>query len=102
MPKLIIESLTRPPLVVVAPEGGSLADLCDTHTADVPFSCRGASCGTCRIDVLEGVDVLEPPKDEELDVLDVFGDDAKKRRLACQTQMRAGDGVVRVRAVSDV
>jgi 2Fe-2S ferredoxin len=101
MPKLIIESITRPALEVSVPEGGSLADVCDAHTADVPFSCRGASCGTCRVDVLEGAELLEAPKDEELDVLDIFGDDATKRRLACQSHMRAGGGTVRVRAVND-
>jgi len=102
MPKVIIESLTKPALELSVPDGGSLADLCDEHFADIPFSCRGASCGTCRIDVLEGRDTLEPPKDEELDVLDIFGDDADKRRLACQTKIRAGGGVLRVRAVNDV
>jgi len=84
---------------VDAPDGGALCDLCDEHLAPIPFSCRGASCGTCRIDVLEGAAELEPPADEELDVLDIFGDDARKRRLACQAKMRAGLAVLRVRAV---
>lgn len=102
MLKVIVLSLTKPPQEIAASPGDALADLFDQHSADVPFSCRGASCGTCRIDVLEGIDQLDAPKDEELDVLDIFGDDSKTRRLACQSKLHAtAGGVVRVRAVGD-
>jgi ferredoxin len=82
---------------VEAPDGGALVDLCDEHGAPVLFSCRSASCGTCRIDVLEGADLLDPPADDELDVLDIFADDPKARRLACQARLRPGPGRLRVR-----
>ena len=98
MPIVIFESVAAPPLEVSAPEGGRLVDLCDEENAPVPFSCRSASCGTCRIDVLEGAELLEPPADEELDVLDIFGDDPHERRLACQAMCRGGPGRLRVRA----
>jgi 2Fe-2S ferredoxin len=101
MPRVIIESPGAKTLEVDAPEGGSLADLCDEHGASIPFSCRSASCGTCRIDVLEGADLLEPPKDDELDVLDIFADDSSRRRLTCQAQLLARHGVVRIRPVDD-
>lgn len=87
--------------VIDAAPGTRLLDLCDEHGAPVPFSCRSASCGTCRIDVLEGADLLEPPRDEELDVLDIFGDDPSRRRLACQARVGAGDGLLRVRPADD-
>jgi ferredoxin len=82
---------------VDAAGGAQLVDLCDEGNAPVPFSCRSASCGTCRIDVLEGVELLEPPRDEELEVLDIFGDDPSRRRLACQARVRPGSGRIRVR-----
>ncbi len=82
---------------VEAPAGTRLVDLCDERNAPVPFSCRSASCGTCRIDVLEGADLLEPPRDEELDVLDIFGDDPARRRLCCQARIGAASGRIRVR-----
>jgi ferredoxin len=88
-------------LEVEAPPGARLVDLCDESAAPIPFSCRSASCGTCRIDVLEGADLLEPPRDEELDVLDIFGDDPSQRRLACQARVRAGDGLLRVKPAED-
>jgi ferredoxin len=99
MPLLVFESAEAGTATVEvdAPEGGRLVDFCDERAAPVPFSCRSASCGTCRVDVLEGGNLLEPPRDEELDVLDIFGDDPARRRLACQAQVRAGNGRVRVR-----
>jgi 2Fe-2S ferredoxin len=99
MPKVVIET-DAVPFRVDAPEGGALVDLCDDNDAPVPFSCKSASCGTCRVDVLEGMGELLPPEDEELDILDIFGDDPKSRRLACQAQMRPGMGLLRIRPVS--
>lgn len=100
MPIVIFECLgsVRPAAVEVpAPEGGALIDLCDERSAPVPFSCRSASCGTCRVEVLEGAELLDPPADEELDVLDIFGDDPKKTRLACQAKIKTGAGRLVIR-----
>ena len=97
MPLVVFESPDSPPLEVSAPRAGRLLDLCDEKSAGIPFSCRSASCGTCRVDVLEGAELLDPPADEELDVLEIFGDDPKRRRLACQVTFREGDGRLRVR-----
>lgn len=83
---------------IEAPEGGALIDMCDETSAPVPFSCRSASCGTCRVEVLEGAALLEPAKPTGIEVLDVFGDDPARVRLACQTKVKAGAGVVRIRA----
>lgn len=97
MPVVVFECPGQPALEVSASEGMRLLDLCDETSAGVPFSCRSASCGTCRVDVLEGADLLEPPADDELDVLDIFGDDPTQRRLACQIRLRGADGRLRVR-----
>lgn len=73
---------------VEAEPGTEIIDLCDsTPSAEVPFSCRSANCGTCRVEVREGMGDLLPPEDEELDVLDVFGDDPKRHRLCCQIKL---------------
>jgi 2Fe-2S ferredoxin len=69
------------------PVGTALVDACDEHPeAEVPFSCRSASCGTCRVRVREGMELLSKPQDDELDVLEVFGD-GKDVRLCCQIQL---------------
>ena len=101
MPRVVFESPGGASVEVEAPAATRVLDVCDEAGAPVPFSCRSASCGTCRVDVLEGAELLEPPADEELDVLDIFGDDPGQRRLCCQLVLREGDGAVRVRACED-
>lgn len=77
--------------------GAALVDVCDEHPeTEVPFSCRSASCGTCRVRVKQGMELLGKAKDDELDVLEVFGD-GKDVRLCCQIQLeRDGDLVLEV------
>jgi 2Fe-2S ferredoxin len=103
MPTVIFESPSpdTPGVEAQADDGARLVDLCDERGAAVPFSCRSASCGTCRVDVLEGASLLAAARDEELDILDLFGDDPARRRLACQARVVAGTGLLRVRAVGD-
>src|SRR5438128_10547662 len=85
---------------VDVPEGGPLVDVCDATSAPVPFSCRSATCGTCRIEVLEGAHLFEPREPEEEDLLEIFGDTARFR-LACQAKLKKGDGWVRLRIADD-
>ena len=82
-----------------APLGGALINICDQVLAPVAFSCRSASCGTCHIEVLEGQELLEPPGEDEADLLDLL-DGAKNTRLACQAQVKAGPGLIRIRPVT--
>jgi 2Fe-2S ferredoxin len=98
LPIVIFESPEgEAPLEVEAPGAGRLVDLCDEESAPVPFSCRSACCGTCRVTILEGRELLEPAEEDELEVLEVFGDDPAAVRLACQARVRAGPGRLRVR-----
>lgn len=98
MPIVVFESPRGPALVVSVPGGGRVLDLCDQHRAPVPFSCRSASCGTCRVHVLEGAALLEPPGGSEIDLLQLMGDDPAHHRLACQAYLRSGAGRLRLRA----
>jgi len=80
------------------PDGGDLVDVCDALYAPVPFSCRSASCATCQIEVVEGMELLEPPNDEERYLLGILSG-PKNLRLACQARVRPGGGVVRLKPV---
>jgi 2Fe-2S ferredoxin len=88
--KVITESSTGRIVEIDAPEGAALVDLCDAHQAPIPFSCRSASCGTCRIHVLAGADDFLSPAQDELDLLDVFNLQPPRVRLACQAKLRPG------------
>ncbi len=101
MPRIVFIGLEGEHSEADVPSGAALVDLCDTTNAPIPFSCRSASCGTCRIVVLEGAHLLAEAEDEELQVLDAFGQGPPDRRLACQAKLIAGTGLVRVRAARD-
>jgi ferredoxin len=75
---------------------GRLVDACDDLRAPVLFSCRSANCAACRVDVLEGAELLEPAHEDELAVLTRYG--AKPgQRLACQAVVLDLPGRVRLR-----
>ena len=99
MPRIVFESCNLPPLQVDCPDGGRLLDICDEVTAPIPFSCRSATCGTCRVDVLEGAEVLDPPGPEECETLATLGDDGSRRRLACKAHVRATNGRLHLKPV---
>lgn len=97
---LITESSTGRILEIHAVRGAALVDLCDAHSAPIPFNCRVASCGTCRIHVVEGAEQLLPPAKDELALLDVFNA-PPGIRLACQARLGSGAVRVHVKAVQD-
>jgi 2Fe-2S ferredoxin len=97
MPTIFFEgNLFGEDRTVDVPEGGRLVDVCDAALAPVPFSCRGATCGTCRIEVVQGLELFEPRGPEEQELLDILGDSVRIR-LACQARLRKTDGLVRLR-----
>jgi len=74
--------------------GSALVDVCDEHPeSEGPFSCRSASCGTCRVRVKDGMALLGKAQDDELDVLEVFGD-GKDVRLCCQIKLERDGNLV--------
>lgn len=96
MPKILFE---RTRFEVDWPEGGRLVDLCDREIrAGIPFSCRHANCGTCRVEVREGAELLDPPDEDEERLLSRLRKPASEAtvRLGCQLVVRAGDGRVRL------
>lgn len=85
-------------MVVDRPQGGRLVDACDEAQAAIPFCCRGASCGICRVAVLDGGEYFEKCEAPELDLLEFFGS-GPEVRLACQARLRPGPGLVRLRVL---
>ena len=77
-----------------------LIDVCDAYRTPVEFSCRSGTCGTCRVEVLEGEALLLPPVDDELETLAAF-DAPPTHRLACRARFRGMDGFLRLRWAGD-
>lgn len=66
------------------PDGSEIAEVCEN--AGVPFACTEGVCGTCVIEVTEGMENLSAFKEEEEDFLG----DLDCERLACQCRINKG------------
>lgn len=66
------------------PEGSPIAEACEE--AGVPFACTEGVCGTCVIEVTEGMENLSDFTQEEEDFLGEMGCE----RLACQCKIKKG------------
>jgi ferredoxin len=54
--------------------------------AGIPFACEEGVCGTCVIEVEEGMENLSEFTEEELDFLG----EQEEERLACQCKIKSG------------
>ena len=98
---IAVAASSHGPGVTLAGEAGArLLDLCDEARAPIPFSCRGATCGTCRVRVLSGAELLQPAEVAERETLALFGDDDDVR-LACVVRLAGGAGGVRLALADD-
>lgn len=62
---------------------------------DMEFGCRDCSCGTCVIEVVQGMENISEPTDQELDVLDTWNKDPEQYRLACCVKVMKGEVMIR-------
>lgn len=65
-------------------DGAPIAEACEE--AGVPFACTEGVCGTCVIEVTEGMENLSEFTQEEKDFLG----ELDKERLACQCKIKQG------------
>ena len=65
-------------------DGAPIAEVCED--AGVPFACTEGVCGTCVIEVKEGMENLSAFTQEEEDFLG----EMEEERLACQCKLNGG------------
>ncbi|NGX36038.1 MAG: Ferredoxin-1 [Candidatus Anoxychlamydiales bacterium] len=82
MAKLIFENNKEE---VEIPDGSSIKDECEQ--AGIPFACSEGVCGSCIIEVVEGMENLSEPTQAEKDFLG----DIQTERLACQCKIKNGN-----------
>ena len=66
-------------------EGQNLSEELTASTSPLLFGCRTGICGTC-ISQLDAGDV-EPPDEDEQEIIDCHAPDNPKARLACQIKL---------------
>lgn len=81
MGKLIFENTSEEKELA---DGSSLHEACEE--AGVPFACTEGVCGTCVIEVVEGMENLSAFTQEEMDFLG----EQDRERLACQCKLKGG------------
>jgi len=62
---------------------------------EMEAGCFNCSCGTCVVEVVSGMENLEEPTAEELDVLDSWNRDPEKYRLTCCVKVKDGNVIIR-------
>lgn len=81
MAKLVFEDTKREREL---PDDSPIQEICEEE--GVPFACTEGVCGTCVIEVQEGMENLSPFTQAEEDFLGDLGNE----RLACQCTLRKG------------
>jgi ferredoxin len=66
------------------PDGSPITEACEQ--AGVPFACTEGVCGTCVVEVVEGMSNLTDFNEAEADFLG----ELDKERLACQCKIKSG------------
>jgi ferredoxin len=77
------------------PPGSTLLALSGALRRPIASGCSDSTCGTCRVEVLDGVERLTPQDGRERASLSESGHPAHLR-LACRAEV--GEGTVRARA----
>ncbi len=78
------------------PAGTLLLDAGEAAGVEMEAGCFNCSCGTCAVAIASGMENLEPPTDEELNVLDQWNKDPDKYRLTCCVKILQGEVVIRL------
>src|SRR5471032_2345098 len=102
-PRHFYSHLKFMPKVTLLPGGQSAEVPADTLLLDagekagveMEAGCFNCSCGTCVVEIVNGMENLEEPIPEELEVLDAWNKDAEKFRLTCCVKIKGGDVTIK-------
>lgn len=90
MPKMVFLSADRKSRTEVdAPVGLSVLEIAHRHDIDLEGACEGSlACSTCHVIVdSDWYEQLDPPTEEEEDMLDLAFGLTRTSRLGCQIRM---------------
>ena len=77
------------------PTGELLLEAGEKAGVEMEAGCFNCSCGTCVVEVVAGMENLEEPTPEELEVLDAWNKDAEKFRLTCCVKIKGGEVTIK-------
>jgi 2Fe-2S ferredoxin len=82
---------------IEAKAGESICNLLLDHGIEIEHACeQSCACTTCHVVLREGYESLEPPEEEEEDLLDKAWGLEATSRLSCQALMPDRDVVIEI------
>lgn len=79
--------------------GETIQAIIEKAGSGLPFGCRDGECGTCVVEVLQGMEFLSPKTEKEDKVLKVVEatNPKKNLRLSCQMKIALPNGHIRLK-----
>ena len=86
-------------LAINVKPGATIQDVVEASGSALPFGCRDGQCGTCVVEIVQGMEFLSPLNEKEIKVVKEIcvGKSKKNARLACQMKIDKPNGVVRIK-----
>jgi len=86
-------------LAINVKAGATIQDIVEAAGSGLPFGCRDGECGTCVVEVLQGMEYLSEKTAKEEKVLKEVEatNPAKNLRLSCQMKVAKPNGHVRLK-----
>ncbi|MDR2080550.1 MAG: (2Fe-2S)-binding protein [Campylobacteraceae bacterium] len=86
-------------LAINVKPGTTIQDVVEAAGSALPFGCRNGECGTCVVEIVQGMEFLSEINEKERKVLKEVGVGTSKQnlRLSCQMKIIKPNGVIRIK-----
>lgn len=77
--------------------GETFQKIAEKAGSGMVFGCRDGECGTCIVEIVQGMEHLNAKTPKEAEVLKKFPGASSQARLACQIHVEHANGIVRMK-----
>lgn len=86
-------------LAINVKPGSTIQDVVEASGSALPFGCRDGECGTCVVEIEQGMEFISPINEKEIKVIkeNCVGTATEKTRLSCQMKIVKPNGVIRIK-----
>lgn len=86
-------------LAINVKPGSTIQDVVEASGSALPFGCRDGECGTCTVEIEQGMEFLSPINEKEIKVIKEAcgGTSTGNTRLSCQMKVVKPNGVIRIK-----
>jgi len=78
--------------------GSTIQQIVEASGSALPFGCRDGECGTCIVEVVQGMEFLSEKTAKEIKVLkEICIGTSANTRLSCQMKISKPNGTVRLK-----